>query len=52
MQDDLTLFDPWPFDIGWQTMQRLKAYIDTAIEQDKTDTKRVADISIKNLIKN
>ena len=52
MQNDLTLFDPWPFDISWQTLQRLKAYIDYSIQQDKTDTKRVADISIKRLIKN
>ncbi len=46
------LFDPLPYDISWQTLQRLKAFIDYSIERNKTDTKRVADISIKNLIKN
>ena len=49
---DPCLFDPLPYDISWQTLQRLKAYIDCSIQQDKTDTKRIASVSIKNLVKN
>ncbi len=47
------LFDPYMYDIGQQTIDRIKRYCDLSIEKRKiVDTIKISRMSIKNLIKN
>jgi hypothetical protein len=46
------LFDLWDYDIRKGVLTRIKKYCKLSVERDKVSDKRIANISIKQLIKN
>jgi hypothetical protein len=48
----LTLFDPYDYDIRKGIFERIRQLCDASIERNKFPTKEIAIFSIKKLIKN
>jgi len=52
MPNDLTLFDPYDFDIRKGIFERIRNLCDKSIEADSFATTEIATFSIKRIIKN